>query len=146
DGLSGIAFSTNVPHTVSGFGTTKQCTACHVSKNNDNNALMAQLLMQGTNYVNFMGRFCWVGAGEHGVHGVMVTERDEPQAVLGSYLHRLAFPDRFDAFIKCGSQLEAFEHPGTDVSDPLLHPFRQTAILGLQARGEYLYAACAEGG
>jgi hypothetical protein len=26
EGFSGIAFSTNVPHTVSGKGTTKQCT------------------------------------------------------------------------------------------------------------------------
>ena len=90
EGLSGIAFSTNVPHTVRGGPTrdqggpdkgravapeaylpgrneTKQCTDCHVSNDNDNNAIMAQLLMQGTNYVNFIGRYCWVAAGEHGL-------------------------------------------------------------------------------
>ncbi len=57
EGFSGISFSTNVPHTVSGTDGTKQCTDCHVSKNNDNNAIMAQLLMQGTNYLNFIGRY-----------------------------------------------------------------------------------------
>jgi hypothetical protein len=92
EGLSGIAFSTNVPHTVRGVppvlrdgpwkgrattpgaylpgsSDTKICTDCHLSKNDDNNAIMAQLLMQGTNYVNFVGRYCWVAAGEHGLSG-----------------------------------------------------------------------------
>ena len=41
---------------------------------------MAQLLMQGTNYVNFIGRYAWVAAGEHGLHAVVVTEQEEPQA------------------------------------------------------------------
>jgi hypothetical protein len=109
DGLSGIAFSTNVPHTVRGgpphspelrdpeihrhlASETKMCTDCHVSVANDNNAWMATLLMQGSNYVNFIGRFCWVAAGEHGFEAVQVTERDEPQAVIGSSLHKLAYP------------------------------------------------------
>src|SRR5207248_4777808 len=30
--------------------------------------------------------------------------------------------------------------------DPLAHPFRKTEVLDVQARGEYLYAACGEGG
>ncbi len=41
EGFSGVSFSTNVPHTVSGKGTTKQCTDCHCSKDNDNNAIRA---------------------------------------------------------------------------------------------------------
>ena len=105
-GLSGIAFSTNVPHTVrggnkhmlnpaAGTSETKSCTDCHLSKNNDNNAIMAQLLMQGTNYTNFMGKYCWVAAGEHGFEAVVVTEQDEPQAVIGSSLHRIAYPERY---------------------------------------------------
>ena len=63
--MSGIAFSTNVPHTVRGRSSvnstapgtyeTKMCSDCHLSKENDNNAIMAQLLMQGTNFVNFIG-------------------------------------------------------------------------------------------
>src|SRR5205085_7139873 len=66
EGLSGIAFSTNVPHTVRGGppkkdglplcaesllpgrSETKSCTDCHLSNRNDNNAIMAQLLMHGT--------------------------------------------------------------------------------------------------
>src|SRR5205823_1572733 len=116
DGLSGVAFSTNVPHTVRGKGETKMCTDCHVSKQNDNNALMAQLMMHGTNYLNFMGRYCWVGAGEEGLFGVEVTERDEPQAVIGSHLHELAFPERFHHHEEHGGKLEhAHEHPGKDV-------------------------------
>src|SRR5438552_2898303 len=81
EGMSGIAFSTNVPHTVRGGpprgqdgrlldpdgykpgrSETKTCTDCHLSKQDDNNAVMAQLLMHGTGYVNFMGKYCWVAA------------------------------------------------------------------------------------
>src|SRR5947209_14006859 len=123
------------------------CTDCHVSKTNDNNAIMAQLVMQGTNYVNFIGRYCWVGAGEHGLAAVEVTERDEPQAVIGSSLHRLAFPDFFNEHTKHNGTLQhAHEHPGRDVSDAVIHPLRQPEILSLQHRGEYLYAACGTGG
>src|SRR5439155_12253593 len=126
EGLSGVAFSTNVPHTVRGKGETKQCTDCHVSKDDDNNAVLAQLLMQGTQYVNFIGRYCWVAAGEHGLAAVAVTERDEPQAVIGSTLHRLAFPDDFRAHEKHGRLLtDIEEHPGRDVSEQLLHPLRK---------------------
>jgi hypothetical protein len=164
EGLSGIAFSTNVPHTVRGGlpkgvdpglgrlarpGTfeTKMCSDCHVSKNEDNNALMAQLLMQGTNYVNFIGRYCWVAGGENGLYAVEVTEREEPQAVIGSSLHALAYPDDYRAHVQGGSLLRhAHQHSGKDISDSVLHPLRKNEILGLQARGEYLYAACGEGG
>lgn len=165
DGMSGIAFSTNVPHTVRGgppraarqtqpdahrhwSSETKMCTDCHVSLSEDNNAIMSQLLMQGTNYVNFIGRYCWVAAGEHGFEGVVVTERDEPQAVIGSSLHELAYPDNYREHVERGRELEhAHEHPGRDVGDTLLHPFREKPeILGLQHRGEYLYAACGAGG
>jgi hypothetical protein len=147
DGMSGIAFTTNVPHTVRGRDGTKQCEDCHLSKNDDNNALMAQLLMHGTNYLNFIGRYCWVGAGEHGLEAVIVTERDEPQAVIGSTLHRLAFPDNYRAHLERGGELEhSHEHPGRDVSERLTHPRRKPNIQSIQLRGEYLYAACGEAG
>lgn len=76
EGFSGIAFSTNVPHTVRGRGAreTKQCTDCHVSKANDNNAWMGQLLMHGTGFMNFVGKYAWAAAGEEGLFGVVVTE------------------------------------------------------------------------
>jgi hypothetical protein len=171
EGLSGIAFSTNVPHTVRGgpaFDTakgpnqgrslypdsfkagrteTKMCTDCHISKANDNNAIMAQLLMQGTNYMNFIGRYCWIASGEHGLQAVEVSEREEPQAVIGSYLHQLAFPDNFQDHVHHQRLLQhAHEHPGKDISDNLFHPLRKTEILSVQNRGEFLYAACGEAG
>jgi hypothetical protein len=165
DGLSGIAFSSNVPHTVRGapptvngrpihahanlpgHAETKSCTDCHLSTKNDNNAIMAQLLMQGTGYVNFMGRYCWVAAKEHGLHGVVVTEQEEPQAVIGSSLHELAFPDFFHKHQLKNYKLQhAHEHSGRDIGGRLKQPFRKADILQVQARGEYLYAACgAEG-
>ena len=173
DGMSGIAFSTNVPHTVRGGpplehdlrdperpqskngrpsnpgaylpgrSDTKTCTDCHLSKAGDNNAILAQLLMQGTNYVNFIGRYCWVASGDHGLNAVVVTERDEPQAVIGSSLHELAYPDNFRKHLEDGGKLKhAHEHSGRDVSERIRRP----EILSIQARGEYLYAACGESG
>jgi hypothetical protein len=147
EGMSGIAFSTNVPHTVRGRGATKQCTDCHISKNEDNNAIMAQLLMQGTNYLNFIGQYCWVALGDQGLAAVEVTEREAPQAVIGSYLHHLAFPDYYRKHVERGRMLvHAHEHPGKDVSDNLLHPFLKPDVAMVQNRGEYLYAACGEQG
>lgn len=147
EGLSGIAFSTNVPHTVRGRGETKRCTDCHLSAADDNNAIVAQLLMHGTNYMNFMGRFCWVAAGDHGLYSVVVTEQDEPQAVIGSSLHKLAFPKNFEEHEHHGKLLEhAHEHPGNDISDKVLRPFKKNEVLQTQLRGEYLYAACGAGG
>lgn len=157
-GQSGIAFSTNVPHTVrggnknlldpaAGTSETKSCTDCHISKQNDNNAVMAQLLMQGTNFTNFMGKYCWVAAGEHGLEAVVVTEQDEPQAVIGSSLHRVAYPERSHEHVANGGRLKhAHEHPGVDIFDQLRYPFQKPEVLQVQARGEYLYAACGCGG
>jgi len=147
EGPSGIAFSTNVPHTVRGAGETKLCTDCHVSQNNDNNALMAQLLMQGTNYLNFIGRYCWVAAGEEGLFAVEATELAEPQAVIGSTLHELAFPEHYEEHLEHDRELEeAHEHPGKDISEQLFRRKLDIEILDVQLRGEFLYAACAEGG
>jgi len=149
DGYGGIAFSTNVPHTVRGRGAreTKQCTDCHLSNKNDNNAWMGQLMMQGTNYLNLIGRYCWVGAGEEGLYGVAVTERDEPQAVIGSTLHEIAFPDFYRKHVSKNQHLGVgHEHPGRDISEGFLRPHQKNEILSLQHRGEYLFAACGEGG
>src|SRR3989442_12044080 len=61
-GLSGTAFSTFVPHTVRAK-ETKTCSDCHVSHANDNNACMAQVILQGTNFLNFMGRYIYLAEG-----------------------------------------------------------------------------------
>ena len=107
---------------------TKTCTDCHVSRDNDNNAWMAQLLLQGTNVVNFIGHYAYVGEGRNGLEAVAVTEHDEPQAVIGSYLQKLAYPENYAArHQKTGALIEAYGHEGN--------------VLSLQLRGEYLYTA-----
>src|SRR5262249_34528369 len=146
-GMSGIAFSTNVPHTVRGKDGTKTCTDCHVSSKNDNNAIMAQLFMHGTNYLNFMGKYCWVAAGQHGMEAVQVPEQQEPQAVIGSYLHKLAFPDCYEKHLEHHKVLQhAEEHPGKDIAEQIFKPWLKVNVTAIQNRGEYLYAACGEAG
>jgi len=149
EGFSGISFSTNVPHTVRGRDGTRQCRECHLADTGDNNARIAQLLMHGTNALNFMGRWTWVAAGEHGLHAAEVTERNEPQAVIGSTLHQMTFPTQYQQHVAHSREIQVeHEHPGLDVLDELLARFRphRTEILGIQHRGEYLYAACGAGG
>ena len=95
EGYSGQAFSSHFPHTVR-TKETRGCVDCHLSEKNDNNAFLAMTFMQGTNFYNWIGRYCYVATGKEGFEAVVVTERDEPQAVIGSYLHKLAFPEEFD--------------------------------------------------
>jgi hypothetical protein len=134
EGYSGQAFNPHFPHTTSSVGTTKNCTDCHLSKNNDNNAWMTQLLGFGTGTVNFFGRYAYVGEGHEGLHAVIWTEPDEPQAVIGSHLHKIAYPDNYRKHLEAGSILkEGHEHSGHDIQDLVL-------------RGEYLYTANGPGG
>ena len=91
EGFSSQAFNAHFPHTVRKL-ETRGCADCHVSASGDNNAWLAQVLTLGTNFVNFIGRYVWVGEGREGVEAVGVTEWDEPQAVIGSNLHRFAYP------------------------------------------------------
>ena len=53
------------------------------------------LLLQGTNFVNFMGRYVYVASGSKGFSAVVTAEHDEPEAVIGSDLQRMAYPDDF---------------------------------------------------
>src|SRR5438045_6486725 len=80
--LFGKTFNTHVPHTVRAT-ETKGCSDCHVSKNNDNNAWMAQVLLQGTNFVNFMGRYVYVASGDS-LEAVVATEGDRKSTRLNS--------------------------------------------------------------
>jgi hypothetical protein len=133
EGFAGQAFNTHVPHTVRAT-ETKSCTDCHVSTKNDNNAWLAQLLLQGTNFVNFMGRYVYVAADD-ALEAVVATEQSEPQAVFGSSLHKIAYPDNYEKFIRGGSELQtAYEHVGNP------------RVLQVQLRGEYAYVAAGEGG
>jgi hypothetical protein len=133
EGFSGQAFSTFVPHTVRAR-ETKGCTDCHVSRANDNNAWMAQLLLQGTNFMNFIGRYVFVADGKGGFEAVAVAEHDEPPAILGSDFQKIAYPQDYKAHVgRSGLLTEAYGHTGSEVLD-------------VQARGEYLYAAMGKGG
>ncbi len=133
EGFSGQSFSTFVPHTVRAK-ETKRCTDCHVSDEKDNNAWMATLLLQGTNFVNQIGRYAWVATGDRGFEGVTVAERDEPPAVFGSHLHKLAYPTEYKKFVADGRRLaETSRHPAGDAQD-------------IQVRGEYAYVALGRGG
>jgi hypothetical protein len=134
-GYSSQAFAPHFPHTVR-TEETKDCKDCHVSKANDNNAIMAQLLLLGTNFVNFMGYYTWVAVGDGGLEGVQVTEWDEPQAVIGSYLHRYAYPDYYAAHQDRNKELEhSHQHAGVGGSTKVV-----------QLRGEYLYTVAGSGG
>jgi len=131
-GYSSQAFNPHFAHTVRKT-ETKQCEDCHLSKNNDNNAIMAQLLMYGTGFVNFLGHIAYVGGEQH-ITGVQVTEWDEPQAVIGSYLQKYAYPDYFA------------QHQSNE--GVLQHGYPHTSGVSqcLQLRGEYLFVAEGEKG
>jgi hypothetical protein len=134
EGYSGQAFNPHFPHTTSSVGATKNCTDCHLSADNNNNAWMTQLLGFGTGTVNFFGRYAYVGEGREGLHAVVWTEADEPQAVIGSHLHSIAYPANYKKHVDLGSELqEGYEHSGKDIQDIVL-------------RGEYLYTANGPGG
>jgi hypothetical protein len=126
-GFSSQAFSPHYPHTERRT-ETKTCTDCHISQDNDNNAIMAQLLLLGTDFVNFVGYDAYVGE-QSDLEAVRVTEWDEPQAVIGSYLHKYAYPDYYAKHLANGRKLEeAHGHSSNDANC-------------IQLRGEYLYVA-----
>ena len=84
--------------------------------------------------MNFMGRYVYVATGSKGYEAVAVTEHDEPPAVIGSDLQKLAYPEDYSRHIKNQRELkETYGHAGSEVLD-------------VQARGEYLYAAMGKGG
>ena len=157
-GFSSQAFAPHFPHTVR-KSETKTCTDCHLSSEGDNNAIMAQLMLLGTNFVNFVGMHTYVGL-EGGFEAVRVTEFDEPQAVFGSYLHRYAYPDYYEAHVEQnGRELinwtrgRIFDtENGFSGETGALEEIANVTQRGrgdtncLQARGEYLYVAEGRGG
>jgi hypothetical protein len=71
-----------------------------------------------------------VGEGKGGLDAVIWTEQDEPQAALGSHLHKLAYPDNYIKHVE-GNKGELKE----------AHHKEAKEILDLTLRGEYLYTA-----
>jgi hypothetical protein len=150
-GFSSQAFAPHFPHTVRKT-ETKQCTDCHLSANKDNNAIMAQLMLLGTNYVNFVGLNAWTGLG-NGFEAVRVTEWEEPQTVIGSYLHSKAYPDYYKLHVEQnGRELKSWVRGktfdkklsgDTDSAEEFVNIVQQTGdkVGCLQLRGEYMYVA-----
>ncbi len=154
-GFSSQAFAPHFPHTVRKT-ETKKCTDCHLSADDDNNAIMAQLNLLGTNFVNFVGMNAWTGL-EKGIEAIRVTEWSEPQAVIGSYLHKYAYPDWYKQHLDHGRELIEWVR-GTRFGKKLsgepdsLEEFANThhptdgAARCVQLRGEYFFVAEGKGG
>ena len=156
-GFSSQAFAPHFPHTVRKT-ETKTCSDCHVSADNDNNAIMAQLLLLGTNFTNFVGQNAWVGL-DGGIEAVRVSEWGEPQAVFGSYLHKYAYPDFYKLHVdQNGRELKNWHRgkpfvkglKGGEVEgeEEIVNTVHKTdgAARCLQLRGEYMYVAEGKGG
>jgi hypothetical protein len=132
-GHSSQAFNTHFPHTVR-KKETKTCGDCHLTEADDNNAWLAQAFLLGTNAVGFMGYHAYVGEGHEGFSAIQVTEWGEPQAVIGSHLHSLAYPDEYKKHVgRDRKLLKSDHHGGVD-------------IRSITLRGEYVFTASGEGG
>lgn len=155
-GFSSQAFAPHFPHTVRKT-ETKGCSDCHLSAEENNNAIMAQLMLLGTNFVNFVGLNAWTGL-EGGFEAIRVTEWDEPQTVIGSYLQKYAFPDWYKLHVEQnGRELKEWTR-GKAFSDGLsgeaagteqfrnVHQGTKGRVGCLQLRGEYMFIAEGKGG
>jgi hypothetical protein len=155
-GFSSQAFAPHFPHTVR-TTETKTCTDCHLSADEDNNAIMSQLLLLGTNFVNFVGLHAWTGL-DGGFEAVRVTEWEEPQAVIGSYLQKYAYPDWWKLHVeKNGRELKEWTRGAifdknfsgeTNHTEQFRNVVQGTRdrVGCLQLRGEYMFVAEGKGG
>jgi hypothetical protein len=80
-----------------------------------------------------MGRYVYVATGNKGFEAIAVAEHDEPEAIYGSDLHRLAYPDNYKRFVAHKRELATVAN-------------HQGNVLDIQARGEYAYTANGKGG
>jgi len=126
-GFSSQAFNPHYPHTERKT-ETKGCSDCHLSRMGDNNAIVAQTLGYGTNFINFVGFHAYLGT-EGAVEAVQVTEWDEPQAVIGSYLHKYAYPKWFE------------DHQKREKKLTIAQEISSGDAGCVQLRGEYLFVA-----
>jgi len=132
-GFSGFSFTPNPPHTLRNT-ESRDCEDCHVSVHNDNNAWMANALGLGSNGANFTGQFIYVAEKDRGVRAIKVTTGYEPRAVIGSNLHRIAFPKDYESFVARGRELrESYSSGGAGPT-------------GIAVRGDYALVAAGPGG
>src|SRR5437667_8001380 len=81
-----------------------------------------------------MARYVYVAASDE-LKALVDTEHTDPQAVYGSTLQKIAYPDDYRKFVEGGRELkESYEHK--------VNP----RVLQVQLRGEYAYVAAGEGG
>lgn len=131
-GYSSQAMNPHFAHTVR-KEETRECSDCHLSEDADNNAIFAQTLGLGTDFIDFIGFHAYVGA-DKSVEAVQVTEWEEPQAMKGSFLHKYVYPDFYQQHLDNDRELKiGYEHDAG-------------AINCLQLRGEYLFAAAGKEG
>ncbi|MFT6644001.1 MAG: hypothetical protein ACJAX5_001635 [Patiriisocius sp.] len=131
-GYSSQAINPHFAHTVRKT-ETRVCSDCHLSDKGDNNAIMTQTLGYGTDFVDFVGYHAYLG-GDGSVEAVQVTEWDEPQAVIGSYLQRIVYPDYYAQHKENNDELQIGRSHGSG------------EVNCIQLRGEYLFAAAGKKG
>ena len=133
EGYAGQAFNTHVPHTVR-TTETKTCTDCHrVGAGRQQRGHVA-IAAARHELRQFHGALRLRRDRKGGIEAVAVTEKDEPQAVIGSELHRIAYPKEFAAHEKRHGELTTAVH------------HKSENALGVQVRGEYVYIADGSGG
>ena len=134
EGLSGIAFSTNVPHTVARRGTAKprMCTDCHVSKQERQQRHHGPAPDAG-HQLRQLHRPLLLGGGGRPRPG---GRRGRPSATSrrrSSAARCTAWPiptTTASTWSADGGWSIAHEHPGQDISDNSCHPFRKPEVLG----------------
>jgi hypothetical protein len=127
-GFSNEAVTPHPPHTVR-TKETRQCTDCHLSQSNDNNAKLSMLLGFGANSLNFMGTYAFVAEQGKGVTAVQVAEGIEPQPVIGSRFYAVTNSGKANRFEAEGRRLKT------------AYSRRAPTVQALTVRGEYLLAA-----
>ena len=125
------AFAPHYPHTERKT-ETKTCSDCHLSEDERQQRDHGAAAAAG-NELRQLRRLQRLGRrASGGIEAVQVTEWDEPQAVIGSYLHRYAYPDWYRA---------THEKRGTRARRTAHEHAAAGAARCLQLRGEYLYVA-----
>ena len=94
---------------------------------------MAQLLMQGTNLVNFWAAMCTSPKGPRDSKPSPWPSMTIRRLSIGSDLQKIVYSDDYDKIVKHGRQIDEGEHHAGNVLD-------------VQLRGEYLYAAMGKDG
>ena len=133
EGFSGQAFSTFVPHTVRAK-ETKQLHRLPRLRRQRQQRLDGPAAAPGHELHELHGPLRLRGHRQRRFEAVAVAEHDEPEAIFGSDLQRIAYPDNYKKFVARHRELSK---PSPNIAGN---------VLDIQARGEYAYAANGPGG